>query len=117
MSSYEIRIKEVHGSTVAIGDHAKASGAPGPLDRDAMTSALEVLLGIVGSYDEPEAKAVRDLARAAQGELEAPKPRKEVFRRLVDATRTMTAALGSKIVQAGALADAVSKVADLMRHL
>jgi len=117
MSSYEIRIKEVHGSTVAIGDHAKATGAPGPQEREAMAKALEVLLGLVSSYAGPEADEVRDLAHAAQAEVAAPKPRKKVFRRLLDATRAMTAALGSKIVQAGELADAVAKVADLLRHL
>jgi hypothetical protein len=47
----------------------------------------------------------------------ADKPETEIFRRLVDATRKMMGALGSRIVKAGELAGAVAKVGDLMRHL
>jgi hypothetical protein len=117
MSSYEIRIKEIHGSTFAIGDNASAGGAPAPLDRDGLREALAVLLGIVGRLEESAADEVLDLACDARGEIRAAEPNKDVFRRLVDAAKAMMAALGSRIVEAGALADAVEKIADLTRHL
>lgn len=117
MSSYEIRIKEIRGSTFAIGDNAAVGGASAALDRDGLKEALAVLLGVVGRLPEPEADEVLDLACDARGEIRAAEPDKDVFRRLVDATRTMMASLGSRIVEAGALADAVAKIADLTRHL
>ncbi|HXO47866.1 MAG TPA: hypothetical protein VN897_11370 [Mycobacterium sp.] len=124
MSSYEVRINEIHRSNVAIGDHATAGGTPAPPDRDEMKAALTVLLAIVTRLPEPQegepdsgAGEVLDLACAARGEIQAAEPDKDVFRRLVDATRKMMVALGSKIIEAGALADAVAKIADLTRHL
>ena len=117
MSSYEVRINEIHRSNVAIGDNATAGGTPAALDRDGLREALTVLLGIVSRLTEPPAEEVLDLACAARGEIKAAEPDKAVFRRLVDATRAMMASLGSKIVEAGALADAVAKIADLTRHL
>jgi hypothetical protein len=124
MSSYEVRINEIHRSNVAIGDNATASGTSAPLNRDGMKEALEVLLGIVSTLpkpkaDEPDSGAdeVLDLACVARGEIKAAEPDKAVFRRLVDATRKMMDTLGSKIIEAGALADAVAKIADVARHL
>jgi hypothetical protein len=124
MSSYEIRINEIRGSTFAIGDNATAGGTSTPLDRDGMKDALAVLLGIVSGLpkpkpDEPDSGAdeVLDLACIARGEIKAAEPDKAVFRRLVDATRKLMDALGPKIIEAGALADAVAKIADLTRHL
>jgi hypothetical protein len=117
MSSYEIRIKEIRGSTFAIGDNATAGETTAPLDRDGVKEALAVLLGIVSRLSESPADEVLDLACAARGEIKAAEPDKDVFRRLIDATRAMMASLGSKIVEAGALADAVAKIADLTRHL
>ena len=117
MSSYEIRIKEVHGSTFAIGDDAKAGGNSGSQDRDGMAEAVRELLGIVSRYTDPAADEVLDLACAARGEIKAAEPDKEVFRRLVDATRKMMDKLGSGLIEAGALADAVAKIGDLLRHL
>jgi hypothetical protein len=117
MSSYEIRIKEIRGSTVAFGDNAKAVAGPDAVDHEGVAEALRVLLGIVARYPGPETDEVLDLACAARGEIKAAKPDKAVFRRLVDATRTMLDALGSKIVEAGALAEAVARIADLTRHL
>jgi len=117
MSSYEIRIKEVHGSTFAIGDNAQAGGIRGPQDRQGMEEALRVLLGIVSRCTDPVADEVLDLACAARGEVKAAEPDREVFRRLVDATRKMMDTVGAKIIEAGALADAVAKIGELLRHL
>ena len=124
MSSYEVRINEIHRSNVAIGDHATAGATPTAPDRDEMKAALTVLLAIVTRLPEPQegepdswAGEVLDLACAALGEIKAAEPDKDVFRRLVDATRKMMVTLGSKIIEAGALADAVAKIADLTRHL
>jgi hypothetical protein len=117
MSSYEIRIKEVHGSTFAIGDNSRAGGSLGAADQGAMAEALRVLLGVVSRYQDPAADEVLDLACAARGEIKAAEPDKDVFRRLVDATRKMMDTLGSRIIEAGALADAVAKIGDLLRHL
>lgn len=124
MSSYEVRIDQIHRSNVAIGDHATAGGTPAPQDRDEMKTALAVLLAIVARLpapdeDEPDpgAEEVLDLACVARGEIKAAEPDKAVFRRLVDATRKLMDTLGPKIVEAGALADAVAKIADLTRHL
>lgn len=124
MSSYEVHINEIHRSNVAIGDDATAGGTQAPPDRDEMKAALTVLLAIVTRLPEPQegepdsgAGEVVDLACAARGEIKAAEPDKDVFRRLVDATRNMMVTLGSKIIEAGALADAVAKIADLTRHL
>jgi hypothetical protein len=117
MSSYEIRIKEVHDSTFAIGDNAQAGGISGSPDRDGVAEALRELLGIVSRYTDPGADEVLDLACAARGEIRAAEPDKEVFRRLVDATRKLIDKLGSRLIEAGALADAVAKIGELVRHL
>jgi hypothetical protein len=116
MSSYEIRIKEVHDSVFAIGDSAKAEGNFGPQDHDDMAEALRVLLGIVSKYTDPSADEVLNLACAARVEINAAEPDKAVFRRLVAATRKMMDELGSRIIEAGALAEAVAKIGDLIRH-
>jgi hypothetical protein len=60
---------------------------------------------------------VLHLAQAATYEISADKPKKEVFQRLADATRKMMDKLGSGIIQAGALAEAVAKISDMIRHL
>jgi hypothetical protein len=117
MDTYETHITNVDNSTFAIGKKAKAVGNSGQADRDDMFEALSVLLGIVGKYKGPEADEALDLAVAARREIRADKPEKEIFRRLVDATRKMMGALGSRIIEAGELAGAVAKVGDLMRHL
>jgi hypothetical protein len=124
MSSYEVRINKIHRSNVAVGDNATAGGISAPLNRDGMKEALEALLGIVSTLpkpkaDEPDSGAdeVLDLACVARGEIKEAEPDKAVFRSLVDATRKMMDTLGSRIIQAGALADAVAKIADLTRHL
>jgi hypothetical protein len=124
MSSYEVRIDQIHRSNVAIGDHATAGGTPATQDRDEMKAALAVLLAIVARLPEPEedepdsgADEVLDLACAARGEIKSAEPDKAIFRRLVDATRKLMDTLGAKLVEAGALADAVAKIADLTRHL
>lgn len=117
MSTYETSIGDVHNSTFAIGKKAMAVGNSGRLERDDMAAALSVVLGIVGKYTGPAADEVLDLAVAARREISAEKPEQEIFRRLVDATRKMMDKLGSRIIEAGALADAVAKIGDLVRHL
>lgn len=108
MSSYEVRINEIHRSNVAIGDNATAGATSASLNRDGMKEALEVLLGIVSTLPKPEADErdsgadeVLDLACVARGEIKAAEPDKAVFRRLIDATRKMMDTLGSKIIEAG----------------
>jgi hypothetical protein len=117
MSNYETHIENVHGSTFAIGKKAKAVGNGGPADLRDMTEALSELFCIVSKYTGPAADEVFDLAVAARREMSAERPEKEIFRRLVEATRKMMATLGSKIIEAGALADAVAKIGDVVRHL
>jgi hypothetical protein len=117
MSTYETRIGQVVNSTFAIGDNAKAEEKFARPDRDEMAEALRVLVDIVSRYTDPAAEEVLDLADAASREIDADQPRKEVFRRLADATRTMMTKLGSGIIGAGALADAVTKITDLIHHL
>jgi hypothetical protein len=117
MSSYETRIGNVDNSVFAIGDSATAEGKFARHDRDDMAEYLKVLLSIISKYTDPTAYEVRDLALAATREISANKPEKEVFQRLVDATRKLMNKLGSSIVEAGALADAVAKISDLIHHL
>lgn len=117
MSTYETRIGQVVNSTFAIGDNAKAEAKFIGRDRDEMAEALRVLVDIVSRYTDPAANEVLGLADAASREIDADKPDKDVFRRLADATRTMMTKLGSSVIGAGALADAVTKITDLMHHL
>lgn len=120
MSNYETRIKQVVNSTFAIGDNAKAETKLARRDRgdrDEMAEAVRVLVDIVSRYTDPAADEVLDLAQAASRELDADKPAREVFRRLADATRAMMTKLGSSVIGAGALADALTKITDLLRHL
>ena len=117
MSTYETHIENVHDSTFAIGKKAKAVRNSGGADLRDMAEALSVLFGIVSKYADPAADEVLDLAVAARREISADRPEKEVFRRLVDATRKLMDKLGSRIIEAGALADAVAKIGDLLRHL
>ena len=117
MSNYETRIEQVVNSTFAIGDNAKAEAKLARRDRDEMAEAVRVLVDIVSRYTDPAADEVLDLAQAASRELDADKPAREVFRRLADATRAMMTKLGSSVIGAGALADALTKITDLLRHL
>jgi hypothetical protein len=117
MSTYETHIGKVEKSTFAIGEKAKAEGKFGDHDRDDMAETLRVLLGIVNKYTGPAADEVQGLAFDASREISKDKPKKEVFRRLADATRKMIDQLGSSLIEAGALAAAVAKISDLIHHL
>ena len=117
MSTYETHIGNVDNSVFAIGESAKAEGKFVRHDRDDMVEHLKVLLSIISEYTDPTAYEVRDLALAATREISADKPEKEVFRRLVDATRILISKLVSSSVEAGAPADAVAKISDLIHHL
>jgi hypothetical protein len=117
MSTYETHIENVDNSVFAVGENAKAEGKFVRHDRDDMVDTLKILLSIISKYTDPAAYEVRDLALAATREISANKPEKEVFQRLVDATRKLMNKLGSGIVEAGALADAVAKISDLIHHL
>lgn len=117
MSTYETHIGKVDNSTFAIGEKAKAEGKSGDRYRDDMAETLRVLLGIISKYTDPAADEVRGLALDASREISADKPKKEVFRRLADATRDMMDKLGSRLIEAGALADAVAKISGLIHHL
>jgi hypothetical protein len=117
MSSYETRIGQVHNSVFAIGDQASARGRLDRIDRDEGSRAVQVLLGILSKYSDPVALDAASLARAASREITAEKPDKSLFQRLADATRAVLENLGPGIAEVGALADAVSKVSDLVRHL
>jgi hypothetical protein len=117
VSTYETHIGKVDKSAVAIGENASAEVKFGRDDRDDMLEALKVLLSISSQYTDPAASEVRDLALAATREMGADKPERDVFRRLVDATRKLMNRLGSGVVGAGALADAVAKISDLIHHL
>jgi uncharacterized protein YqeY len=117
MSSYETHIGKVDNSTFAIGQNARAEAKFSRGDRDDMAETLKELLVIVSKYTDPAADEVLHLAQAATYEISADKPKKEVFRRLADATRKMMNKLGPGITQAGALADAVAKISDMIRHL
>jgi hypothetical protein len=117
VSTYNTRIEKIESSTVAIGDNATAVGASGSRDRDDMVETLSVLLGIVGKNTGPAADEVLRLALDARREISVGKPDKEVFRRLVDATRKMMQKLGSSVIGAAELADAVAKISEVIRHL
>lgn len=117
MSTYETHIGNVDKSVFAIGEKAKAEGNFGRRDREDMAETLRVLLGIAGKYSDSEAVEVHDLALAASREISADKPEKEVFRRLADATKKMMNKLGPSVIEAGALAEAVARISDMIRHL
>lgn len=117
MSTYETHIGKVDNSTFAIGENARAETKIGRRDRDDIAETLRILLGIVSKYTDPAAGEVLDLAQAASHEISVDKPEKEVFQRLADATRKMMDKLGPGIIEAGALADAVAKITDMIHHL
>lgn len=117
MNSYEAHFGNVDKSVIAIGENAKAEGYFGTRERDDMAETLSVLLGIVRRYTDPAADEVFNLALAANREIRADKPQKDVFQRLVDATRKMMKRLGSSVIGAGELADAVTRISELIRHL
>ncbi|HEX3955850.1 MAG TPA: hypothetical protein VHZ03_04370 [Trebonia sp.] len=117
MSSYETHIGKVSKSAFAIGDNVRVDGTFDQRARDDMADALRELLGIVSNYRDPAAAEVMDLVLSATREIGADKPQKEVFRRLSDATRKMVDRLGPGIIEAGALAEAVARISDLIRHL
>jgi hypothetical protein len=117
MSTYETHIGNVDNSVFAIGDKARAGGTYDRPDRDDMAQTLRVLVDIVSKYTDPTAHEVLKLAHVASGEISADKPEKEIFRRLTDAIRKMMDKLGSSIIEAGALADAVAKIGDVIHHL
>jgi hypothetical protein len=116
MGTYETNIGKVDNSIFAIGEKARAEGKISRRDRDDMTDTLKLLLRIVSRYTDPAADEVMDLALAASQEISADKPEREVFQRLVDATRKMMHKLGPSVIEAGALADAVTKISDLIHH-
>jgi hypothetical protein len=117
MNTYETHIGKVDNSTFAIGEKVRAETKISRLDRDDIAETLQMLIGIVSKYTDPAAGEVLDLAQAASDELSADKPEKGVFRRLADATRKMIDKLGPGIIEASALADAVAKISDMIRHL
>lgn len=117
MSNYEARIGKVVNSTFAIGENARAEAKFGSRDLGDMADALKLLRSIVSNYTDSTAYDVLELAVAASHEITANEPEKEVFRRLADATRKMMRKLGPSIVEAGALAEAVAKISDLIRHM
>lgn len=117
MSTYETHIGSVDNSVFAIGENAKAKGRTGSRNHDDMTQALRMLLDIASKYNDPVACEVKDLTLAASREISSGKPERDVFRRLVDATRKMMDKLGPGLIEAGALADAAAKISDLIHHL
>jgi hypothetical protein len=116
VSSYETNIWKVENSNFAIGDHATAEGSFSNRDRDDMAGTLRGLLAIVSKYGDPVADEVRDLTLAASREMGSGKPEREVFRRLAEATRKLMEKLGPGVIEVGALADAVAKISDMIRH-
>jgi hypothetical protein len=78
--------------------------------------SLPWLLAIVSKYGDPVADEVRDLTLAASREIGSGKPEREVFRRLAEATRKLMEKLGPGVIEVGALADAVAKITDMIRH-
>ena len=117
MSTYETHFGNVEGSNFAIGDNARAEGTFSRRDRDDMTETLRELLRIASKYTDPAAEEVRGLTLDASREIGSGKPERDVFRRLAEATRRLMEKLGPGVIEAGALADAVAKLADLVRHL
>jgi hypothetical protein len=117
MSTYETHIGNVDNSTFAIGENARAQGTVHRRDRDDLVEAVGTLLSIVTRYTDPAAVEVQNLALAARREISAEKPRKEPFRRLTEAAQKLMGKLGSSLIEAGALADAVGKISDVIHHL
>src|SRR5262249_58799455 len=103
-------------STFAIGEKAKAKGKSGDRYRDDMAETLRVLLGIISKYTDPAADEVRGLALDASREISADKPKKEVFRRLSDATRDMMDKLESRLIEAGGHAASVGRITCAVAH-
>jgi hypothetical protein len=116
VSSYETNNWKVENSNFAIGDNAKAEGTFNNRDAEDMAETLKVLLAIVSKYTDPVADEVRDLTLAASREIGSGKPEREVFRRLAEATRKLMERLGPGVIEVGALADAVAKISDMIRH-
>lgn len=116
MSTYESHIGSVVNSTFAIGENARAQSGPHPGDDD-LVKALNTLLRIVTQYSDPAAIEVKDLALAASREVSAGEPKRETFRQLAEAARRLMSKLGSGLIEASALADAVGKISDVVRHL
>jgi hypothetical protein len=116
MSTYETHIGSVDNSVFAIGENAKAKGIPGNRNRDDIAQTLRILLDIASKYNDPVAREVKDLTVAANSEIRSGNPERDIFRRLTDATRKMMDKLGPGVIEAGALADAVVKISDLVHH-
>jgi hypothetical protein len=117
MGTYETHIGEVSNSAFVVGEKGKAEVNFGRPDRDDIAEPLRVLIGIVSKYAHPVADEVLELAVAARREMGAEKPEKQVFQRLTEATRKMIDKLGASLVEAGALADAVTRISDAIHHL
>jgi len=117
MSKHETHIGSVDHSTFTIGDHSTAVSYHGSAGQADLAEALSELLGLVSRYPGPAADDVLALGVDARRELTAGTPQRGTFRRVVDAARKLMGALGSAAAQANALADAITKVSDLVRHL
>lgn len=116
MSSYETHIDKVEGSAFAIGDNARAESHVNRVDSAELADALRSLAGIAARYQDPSAVQVVDLAVAAGREVDAEQPDKGIFGRLAGAARKMMSDLGPRLIEVGALAEAVSRISELAQH-
>jgi hypothetical protein len=120
MAHYETHIGKVADSTFAIGDRSAAYGSV-PIDpkyRD-VAQRLTDLIGVLAEYGDTTKSMmkIRDLADEAQDEVHSASPDKQCIRRLLASMRAVLVKAGPGIVGAGALAEAITKIADAIQHL
>ncbi len=116
MDSYETNIGRVDNSVFAIGRNARAQGRIERQDHD-LAEALQTVLSVVREYTDPAAIEATGLSMAAIRQIEAGQPEKDVFARLVDAARKVLGNLGAGLAEAGTLAEAVTRISEVTRHL
>ena len=120
MAHYEIRINEVTGSVFAIGEKSSAYGSvtAGSEYQDVAQRLAELTAVLDGYGDTAEGVAeMRELVDDAQREVHSASPDKQRIRRLLASMRAVLVKAGSGIVGAGAVAEAIAKIADAIQHL
>ena len=120
MAHYETHIGKVTNSTFAVGENAAAySGVPADPKYQDLARRLDELVGLLAENVDVtnEMAEMRSLAGEAQSEvIEAP-PDKQRLQRLLGSMRAVLQKAGPGVVGAGAVADAVAKIAGAIQHL
>lgn len=121
MSDYNVEVGgDVIGASISIGDNARSGAViSGDPVRQHAIRALDEFIAAVRNCDAhtPGVTEVQDDVAEVKREVAASNPDKRAIRERLTRIQAWLAAIGSAVIGAGALADALDKIWDAIGHL